>query len=392
MAKTYSLGPTPDQELGLLQAAYDAAGTTEGWNRFLEAYVRVFGAAGAWAGFQPRHSHIPSITVAAGWSEQAIRAYREHFGAINPYRGLSLTKEVGRVYHVHELVPKSVVMRSEFYAGFVAPTGRHLAAVHVRLFEHSGGSEVAGLAVHYGSDRPEDDVAASMPYHQRLVPHIQSAMRLHYELLSLRSRADDLSWALETAGVAVVVCNNRGQVSFANGPAQRILDRNDGLGYGAEGLTAERCRGNRSLRRVLMETAGVAERRCTVVHTALRVERADERPDYELLLFPLPESQRLLRQLGGRVLVFIHDPGALPPTAQQVLASLYQLTARESEIVRLLADGHAPNALADRFGVSRETIKSHLKAAFAKTETRSQSQLLAKVLSGVGRYLRGRDR
>jgi DNA-binding CsgD family transcriptional regulator len=139
-----------------------------------------------------------------------------------------------------------------------------------------------------------------------------------------------------------------------------------------------------------MTTAALAERRATAAPTALRAERADGEADYELLVFPLPERHDSLRHRGGRVLVFINDPSSLAPSAAHVLALLYGLTAREAEVACQLADGHAPHAIADRLAVGPATIKSHIKAVLSKTETRRQSQLVAKVLSGVGRYLRRR--
>jgi DNA-binding CsgD family transcriptional regulator/PAS domain-containing protein len=388
MSKRELPSPTPEQQLDLLQAAYDAAGTATGWNEFLEAYVQAFGAAGVWLGHQFLDTTVPLITGAARWDPHWIRAFHDHFGAISPYRGLLKTKTVGRVYHVHEVVPKTTVLKSEFYADFVVPNQRSLGGLMMRLFDHPGGAEVSGLAVHFDLGWDDATIAAAISHHQRLVPHIQSAVRLHYELLSLRSLTGDLNDALETTGTAVVVCDHHGGVRFVNTAAERVLARRDGLGIHAGRLAAQHCRGGRSLHRATAETAALAARRSQAVHTALRVERSNQGQDYELLFFPMPERHDSLRQRGGRVLVFIHDPDARVASLRQLLCALYALTPREAELVGLLLRGHTSSAIAEELEVSRETVKTHLKAAFSKTETRSQSQLVAKVLSGVGRYLR----
>ena len=51
------------------------------------------------------------------------------------------------------------------------------------------------------------------------------------------------------------------------------------------------------------------------------------------------------------------------------------LGAREREVVSLLMD-HDVRAIADELGISRQAVRNHLKAAFKRTGTRSQPELL----------------
>jgi DNA-binding NarL/FixJ family response regulator len=51
------------------------------------------------------------------------------------------------------------------------------------------------------------------------------------------------------------------------------------------------------------------------------------------------------------------------------------LGAREREVVSLLLD-HDVHAIAEELGISRQAVRNHLKAAFKRTGTRSQSELL----------------
>ena len=57
--------------------------------------------------------------------------------------------------------------------------------------------------------------------------------------------------------------------------------------------------------------------------------------------------------------------GAETP-ATRVAAAPPELTQRESEIARLVADGLSNRAIADRLVVSRRTVESHLARTFAK--------------------------
>ena len=56
-----------------------------------------------------------------------------------------------------------------------------------------------------------------------------------------------------------------------------------------------------------------------------------------------------------------------------------ELTARESEVLRLLMDGHRVPAIARAVFLSESTVRNHLSAVYRKYGVHSQDELLAKV-------------
>ena len=59
-----------------------------------------------------------------------------------------------------------------------------------------------------------------------------------------------------------------------------------------------------------------------------------------------------------------------------------RLTAREHDVVQLLADGMANKEIAKRLSVSEDTVKHHLTSAFSKTGTSSRVELAFHVRKG----------
>jgi DNA-binding CsgD family transcriptional regulator len=57
------------------------------------------------------------------------------------------------------------------------------------------------------------------------------------------------------------------------------------------------------------------------------------------------------------------------------------LTGRELEVVRLVALGCATRSIADDLGVSRETVRTHVRNAMAKTGAHTRAELVAQVLA-----------
>ncbi len=51
------------------------------------------------------------------------------------------------------------------------------------------------------------------------------------------------------------------------------------------------------------------------------------------------------------------------------------LTTREAEVARLVGEGHTNRKIADRLGISEQTVKNHLTAVYDKTGAASRVQL-----------------
>ena len=69
------------------------------------------------------------------------------------------------------------------------------------------------------------------------------------------------------------------------------------------------------------------------------------------------------------------------------------LTAREAQVIHLLLQGHASKSIADKLGITLETVKLHRKKSYAKLLVGSQAELFhlfIDSLSGRSRY-RGGD-
>jgi DNA-binding CsgD family transcriptional regulator len=60
-----------------------------------------------------------------------------------------------------------------------------------------------------------------------------------------------------------------------------------------------------------------------------------------------------------------------------IVARAFGLSRAEARLASLIAGGMAPDAAAQKLGVSRETVRNQLKAVFAKTETHRQNEVAA---------------
>lgn len=82
------------------------------------------------------------------------------------------------------------------------------------------------------------------------------------------------------------------------------------------------------------------------------------------------------------MLVILRDVSERDQQREEDLFDAWALTDKERQIVRLLAAGRSSNEICAELDVSRNTLKSHLMHVFGKSDTRSRTELLARLRSG----------
>jgi DNA-binding NarL/FixJ family response regulator len=76
------------------------------------------------------------------------------------------------------------------------------------------------------------------------------------------------------------------------------------------------------------------------------------------------------------------------PSGELVAPSLGGLTAREREVLEVLAEGIYNYAIAARLGISEKTVRNHVSIIFSKLQAKSRARAVALARdAGVGRRL-----
>ena len=89
------------------------------------------------------------------------------------------------------------------------------------------------------------------------------------------------------------------------------------------------------------------------------------------------DGTRLEGEVAGRVAITIRAATAYE--VLEILCRAYELTPRESELVRLVVGGLTTQRLAERLFITPYTVKDHLKAVFAKVGVRSRGELVGRM-------------
>lgn len=79
----------------------------------------------------------------------------------------------------------------------------------------------------------------------------------------------------------------------------------------------------------------------------------------------------------ARFIVTFRDLDKIQPAPAKVVSEVFSLTPAEGRIAMMIAAGRSPEEIAEELKLSRETVRTQIKAVFHKTRTHRQNELAA---------------
>mgnify|MGYP002780941941 CR=1 FL=1 len=172
--------------------------------------------------------------------------------------------------------------------------------------------------------------------------------------------------ALSPRSQALVVATPGGQVLWANREA-RALAGNDRAALGADGLGG-------LLQRLEGGPAFVGARSLRATRLTAWRTHAGQRVALTLTPLDAPEGGRAL----GAILTVDRAPEEAPRRAGRQRTRAAALTAREGEVLALIAGGAKTPGVARALGLSQRTVHAHVRSLFAKLGVSGRLALVAR--------------
>jgi DNA-binding CsgD family transcriptional regulator len=328
--------------------------------------------------FDPR-SRQSSLVETVGVSSDTQAAYNAHFHQIDEAIPFGSAMPEGAWYHDRRDLGEQHIQRSEFYQDFFLRHGLATTTCN-RLIAGDGTNAYLSLQRHSGQALFAD---ADFALFGQFLPHVQRAMRIRMQLRHMNERAGLASLVLNQLHVALLVLDERGRLLLANTQGDNLLRRMPQLQAPGGQLHVQGLRAG-ELDRLLAKACG---RRAAAQAGAALLRNAQGQPTLQMLVLPLPANLHSIntwqRPLALAVLSEPDQPRSVQP---QLLHQLYGLTAAEARVAQAIYQGDTPAQAAEHLGVTVGTLRSQLKAIFAKTGASRQAELirLLSVLRMVG--------
>jgi len=212
------------------------------------------------------------------------------------------------------------------------------------------------------------------PYPRQIVdllnglrPHIARAGLLSARLSLEKAKSE--TDALERVGLAAAVLDGRGRVRAVNPRMTAmmpnvLLDRRDRVTLA-----------DRSADKLLLDALARLPFGDQVPGVrSIALAAREEHPALIAHLIPIRRSASDIFALAGSMLVITESSPSGGPDAQ-ILQGLFDLSPAEARVARGIAQGLEVNDIAKEHGISRETVRTHLKRIFGKTGTKRQADL-----------------
>jgi DNA-binding CsgD family transcriptional regulator len=207
-----------------------------------------------------------------------------------------------------------------------------------------------------------------------LLPHMKRAFRLHLQLSELKAQGHNLQRAIDMLATGMIFFGGNGRIIHMNQTAAKLLAENDGLKVVHGYLRAKYSGETNDLEHLISQAKATSVGTGLGPGGAIVISRRVG-PALQVLITPV-RNITFDSATPVCTIAFVTDPSQKVRPAADILHALFGLTPAEIRVALLLCDGHAPPAIADLIGVSKNTLKTQLGSIYRKTGTSRQAQLV----------------
>lgn len=369
-----------EQQLSaLIERIYEASLDPESWGSLLDD-MSVF------LNSESGVVYVPNLNTGksdgnlwnTNWDSNSVHAHANYYGEISTNFKTLSTYPVGKVFADHMVRDYNVYRNSEAYNDFFVPLKReHL----LNLIPQRGKQKQVSLTFRRSKSRGyfSDDEIAKL---NLLSPHITQSFRIARSLDQEKIKQVSLTESLEFSRDAIFILDEKGQLSYLNKRAQKVIDERDGFILGANGTPRAAVQTESThMARVVW---GVVTNGGDTSHSpggVFHISRISLRRPYQAMVAPLPKTQNEMEGRAGAILV-INDPDGEPETSIEALQIFYGLTLAEANFLATFVKEASIELTGERLGITKNTARTYMKLVFAKTGVNNQASLMKLILTG----------
>ncbi len=360
-----------DLELKIVEAIYRGACDQGELVRAMELIARSFDSPGAFLGELDQAAPEAQFTIGVRNVDTAFFAQYASYAQVDPGPRAFVALTTSTASTTDMMFSPEMRRGNVFLNEFFRPNGIDGTLGGPVL---SSAGRFALVGINHGANQTSFD-ANDVARLQRLMPHLKQALQMRRLFLQSELRSQALSSVVERNRTGLVGLSAKGEVLFVNDAARAVATAQDGLALDRHG-------------RLLVNDKSAAKRMASLEADVVRggagglarIPRRSGRPAFLVVVSPLRAGSSPLLGVQSNILIAIHDPEQRTAATVDLVRDLLQLSTGAAKVVKALLDGIDLKDYADEANISINTVKFHLKAAFAKTGARSQADLVRKAL------------
>lgn len=366
---------------GLIEQIYAAALAPEQWQQVMVSVSAVLGTNSALLREVNYTKGKVGLYQTHGFDPAYTKAYREHFVHLDYFAPALLREPVGAVTRGDQAVPWEQQRHTEFCNDYLlAQKSRYCLGITLaRENDHHL------LFALQRTQRQGDFTDQNLHFLHTLAPHMTRAISIHRQMLAVTTQQQWALTALDQLKLGVLLLDERGKPGFINQKAEQLLSSGCGLSLCGGQLNLANALESARLQRFIANAALAASGyRCAAGGSLRSINPVGTALQIQVIPLARDKSERPwgLALPGSCVAVFVSVTGCAHLRVES-LSALYGLTTAEAKLASLLVDGLSLEQAAASLGVSIQTLRSQLKAVFAKTQVSRQAELVARLLTDM---------
>lgn len=365
----------------LIGRLYDTATDTDKWGAFLTELVTLFGASAVHLVHFDFQEQRMTFSVHTGLDHMSAALWKR-YEALLPEdpRMPAYAKYLGKPQSCRMTIDERTLHASRFYREVLVPARIEYTLGLKLSGDNNGGT---GLAI-LRDDRSSPFDQADCDLLGRIIPHLKRALEIHKRFALLDFGQRMALEALDRIATGIVLIEEGGVVKFANRLARDIAGSADGFRIMGDSVMFA----DHDIQTEVIAAArgAIASARAGRVlpGKGFAIPRPSGATPYALMVSTLWGSH-LRFDLGllddPIAVLFLSDPQRPQEAPAELLQRLYGLTPAEARVLEALVAGHNLKGAAAGLSITYETVRSHMKSIFDKTNTRRQIDVVKLVLS-----------
>jgi DNA-binding CsgD family transcriptional regulator len=365
----------------LIGSIYDRVGQPDEWPELLEDLTGfVGGRVGQLAVFSLDGTRKPMWAV-SGFDRTQYRTFLYRHATEDPRLPYILSNQ-GKVICAEEGVDPAQFRETALFKEVVRPFGIEHSLVTYFAKE----ADVMATLAAMRDEEAGPFQSAEVRRLAMLVPHLRRAFEFYALMRQASERSSDLASALDLLDAAVILTDSRLRVAHANRAAEELAKSRTGLSLDKGSLALKDGHCSRRIARAASEALAAASGDATITQADhIAITCGESGTPYRVSLHPLSKrpagtGSRVKAELA--VVIRSGSPKTQESSAVR-LQRLFGLTTAEAILANAVASGRSLNAHAQDRGIAISTVRTQLRALFAKTETHRQGELVARLREGL---------